>query len=237
MQGPWLGILAFLVITRPLFAAGAASAPSFAVAHDTPLEATEKEVGRADGIIQLRVEFRGIKGDRVPAFLWLPEEKADAPKRPRTAVLTQYGRGGDKSTDYIVALAKGLAGAGFVALTIDAPYRGERGPEPKDIQFFTSDTGKEVFLQYLGDYSRAVDYLVSRKEVDAAASATWARVGGRSRASPSWRTSRACGRWFPSWVAATSWRARRPRPRKRLVPSAPSSIPSTTSARSRRARC
>jgi dienelactone hydrolase len=166
MERRWLGILGLLLIAAPLYAADAGSAPPFAVAHDAPLEATEKEVGRPDGIIQLRVEFRGIKGDRVPAFLWLPEEKPGTEVRRRPAVLAQYGRGGDKSTDYIVALAKGLAGAGFVALTIDSPYRGERGPEPKDIQFFTSERGKEIFLQYLGDYSRAVDYLVNCKEVD-----------------------------------------------------------------------
>lgn len=182
MQGRWLGILTLLTMIGPLRGTGAADPPPYRVTHDAPLEATEKEVSRADGVIQLRVEFRGIQGDRVPAFLWLPEEKTGSPTRRRPAVLTQYGRGGDKSTDYIVALAKGLASAGFVALTIDAPYRGERGPEPKDIAFFSSERGKEIFLQYLGDYSRAVDYLVSRKEVDAGrigyVGASWGAITG-----------------------------------------------------------
>src|ERR1041384_7697462 len=94
MDGRGLSIFALLLLAVPLHAAEAVGAPPFAVAHDAPLEATEKEVGRADGVIQLRVEFRGIKGDRVPAFLWLPEEKAGGATR-RPAVLTQYGRGGD----------------------------------------------------------------------------------------------------------------------------------------------
>jgi dienelactone hydrolase len=168
------------LVGMPARAADTGTARPFAVAHEAPLGATEKEVGRSDGVIQLRVEFNGIQGDRVPAFLWLPAERREGEKQP--AILTQYGRGGDKSTDYIVALAKALAAAGFVALTIDAPYRGERGPEPQEIAFFSSERGKEIFLQYLGDYSRAVDYLVTRPEVDPArigyVGASWGAITG-----------------------------------------------------------
>jgi dienelactone hydrolase len=49
----------------------------------------------------------------------------------------------------------------MAVLTIDAPDRGERkGKEAPKLNFFDNR-----FFQYLGDYSRATDYLVARKDV------------------------------------------------------------------------
>ncbi len=132
--------------------------------HKAPLEATEKEVATGDDHVQLRVEFNGIKGDRVPAFLYLP--KKSQPKNP--AVLLQYGSGGDKKVNYIVDLGRQFVAHGFVVLTIDSPGRGERKTaDQKKTDWLFSSEGREIFLQYCGDYSRAVDYLVSRSDVDA----------------------------------------------------------------------
>jgi dienelactone hydrolase len=134
--------------------------------HDAPLDATSDIVEDADNYSKFRVEFLGVKGDRVPAFLYVP--KNGAAKHP--AVLLQYGIGGDKKVDYIVTLGKQFVDHGFVVLTIDAPGRGERksaqAQKRGGVDRLFGD-GRDVFLQYCGDYSRAVDYLVARSNVDA----------------------------------------------------------------------
>ena len=136
----------------------------YAVSHDAPLEAKEEVVADKEDYVQLRVEFNGIKEDRVPGFLYLPK-KGEGSKRP--TVLLQYGSGGNKKTNYIVAIGQQFASHGFVVLTIDAPGKGERKTDDKKrSDWLFSNEGREVFLQYCGDYSRAVDYLVSRPEVD-----------------------------------------------------------------------
>src|SRR5688572_20333973 len=86
-----------------LTSVAAAAAPTtrpYATAHDRPLEAVESVVARADNHTKYRVEFNGIRG-RVPANLYIPK----GPKKQHPAVLLQYGSGGNKNTNYIVAIA------------------------------------------------------------------------------------------------------------------------------------
>jgi dienelactone hydrolase len=135
----------------------------YTTAHDQPLEVEQRTVSETPEFTQLRVEFNGIAKDRVPAFLYLPA--GDAAKRP--AVLLQYGSGGNKNTNYIVALGRQFIARGFIVLTIDVPGRGERkSPDRKSPDWVFTNEGRELFLQYCGDYSRAVDYLTSRPDVD-----------------------------------------------------------------------
>src|ERR1051326_6408780 len=75
-------------------------AAPYATAHDKPLDVKEEVVAEADEHTQLRVEFNGVKGDRVPGYLYVPK-KGDARK---PAILLQYGSGGNKKVDYIVAI-------------------------------------------------------------------------------------------------------------------------------------
>lgn len=137
-----------------------ATAPAAALdAHETTLRADEMQ-------FQSRVEFNGIEPkSRVPAILYLPNN--GRAKHP--AVLLQYGSGGNKRTNYIVAMGELFVQRGFAVLTIDVPGRGERkqkkpaGPRPPlgiDMQF------DERWVHTLGDYSRAIDYLTSRPDID-----------------------------------------------------------------------
>src|SRR5262245_3025131 len=71
-----------------------------------PLDIKDEIVNQADDHTQYRVEFNGIKGDRVPAYLYIPKRKADAPPLP--AILLQYGSGGNKKTNYIVKICNAL---------------------------------------------------------------------------------------------------------------------------------
>jgi dienelactone hydrolase len=156
--------LALLLACSPLQAAEKESQPPcpYATAHDAPLDVSEQILTTTDDYTLFRVEFNGIKaGTRVPANLYIPRKSGY--KAPYPAVLLQYGTGGNKNTNYIVAIGKLAVERGLAVLTIDAPDRGERkGKEAPRINFL--DTR---FFQYLGDYSRATDYLVSRKDIDA----------------------------------------------------------------------
>jgi fermentation-respiration switch protein FrsA (DUF1100 family) len=93
-------------------------------------------------------------------------------KAKHPAVLLQYGSGGNKSTNYIVALGEQFVGRGFVVLTIDVPNRGERrvrrdgNTRAARAAYLAAIFRQGSILQTLGDYSRAIDYLNARPDVD-----------------------------------------------------------------------
>lgn len=142
--------------------AAAALKRPYPVDHDAPLAAEEKLVEKANGYTKYRVEFNGIRKDRVPGFLYVPRDKQQ--KHP--AVLLQYGSGGHKGTFYIVALAQQFVAKGFVVLTIDSPMKGERRPPRGQRNWWSGFGERGRFQWYCGDYSRAVDYLAKRRDVD-----------------------------------------------------------------------
>src|SRR5687767_13921571 len=135
--------------------------PPYPVDHDAPTDPAETVVEETPGYTRLRVEFNGIRKDRVPGFLYLLKDN----QKTHAAVLLQYGSGGNKKTHYIVALGQQFVAKGFVVLTIDSPNKGERKPRGgRGLLAALSERGQ--FQWYCGDYSRAVDYLLTRPEVD-----------------------------------------------------------------------
>jgi dienelactone hydrolase len=128
----------------------------FATAHDKPLDAVLTVVEEKDAYTKYRVEFNGIRA-RVPANLYIPKDG----KKSHPAVLLQYGSGGNKNTNYIVMIGLKAVEHGFVVITIDIPNKGERKNKAVPRMPFEG-----AFGETLGDYSRAIDYLVSRPEVD-----------------------------------------------------------------------
>ena len=169
-----VSILGILIIA----AVAMADAPSptskpvaspYSTAHDVPLEATEKPGPKKanyiepDRYAQFRVDFNGIRGDRVPAYFYLPAQHGVPDvSHERPAVLLEYGSGGTKDANYIVAMGEQFVAHGFAVLTIDVPNRGERNTHAAKTNPFGG-----TFVQTLGDYSRATDYLCTRPEVDA----------------------------------------------------------------------
>lgn len=155
----WIAVFAWASIATAGFAraTGPESTPPYATAHTAALDPVAKEIAKLATYTQFRVEFNGIMGGRVPGFLYVPVDG----KMKHPAVLLQYGSGGNKGTNYIVALGRQFVGHGFVVLTIDIPSKGERKKKEKDPLPFQGH-----FLETLGDYSRSVDYLTSRPDVD-----------------------------------------------------------------------
>ncbi len=137
--------------------------PLFRVDHTAPLKAEEKQLEEASGFTKLLIHFDGIAGDRVPGHLYLPKNATD--RRP--AVLVQHGIGDKKRAAYIVATCERLAKQGVVALAIDAPNRGDRQDKnAPGISFLEPARVQAWFQQHCGDYSRALDYLATRADVD-----------------------------------------------------------------------
>ena len=64
-----------LCICSALTGHAAESAIPFRVDHNAPLESTESIVKDTADQLHLRVEFNGIDGDRVPAFLYIPKDE------------------------------------------------------------------------------------------------------------------------------------------------------------------
>jgi len=140
-----------------------AEAP-YRVAHDAPLKAEERLLEEKEHHTLHQVEFNGIAGDRVIGHLYLPK----ALKGRRPAALVQHGIGDKKQSAYITATCRMLVARGVVALAIDAPNRGERRqPGKESVSILDPASVHEWFRQHCGDYSRALDYLATRSEVDA----------------------------------------------------------------------
>jgi dienelactone hydrolase len=139
----------------------------YRIAHTAALDSKDSVVNQADDHTQYRVEFNGIKNDRVPAYLYVPKKKLGVPN-PHPAILLQYGIGGNKKTEYIVAIGKQFVSRGYVVLTIDSPGVGERKSKDKKAPnaIIGMLLGGDHALHYCGDYSRAVDFLLTRPEVD-----------------------------------------------------------------------
>lgn len=190
-MSPRLPPILLAVLVAPALAAVPATQPAtlpapppYQTAHDAPLDAVERPGPKklnyipADRYAQWRVEFNGIRGDRVPGYFYLPADhgKADAGHK-HAAVLLLYGSGGNKGTDYIVALGQQFVEHGFAVLTIDVPNRGERKDNSGKRNPFEGTT-----IQTMGDYSRATDYLCSRPDVDASrlayAGISWGAITG-----------------------------------------------------------
>jgi dienelactone hydrolase len=141
-------------------------APPYQIDSSKPLDSKQEVVKEADNHTQYRVEFNGIKGDRVPAYLYVPKKK-DA-KGPYPAILLQYGTGGNKNTNYIVEIGKQFVARGYVVITIDSPNQGERRKKEKEKSAIAGLglISNGMVMHYCGDYGRAVDFLVSRPEVN-----------------------------------------------------------------------
>src|SRR5258705_1346052 len=154
-----MGVLSSLCAAAAPVAAPVVRAPAtqpYVTAHDRPLEAVESVIEKAETYTKYRVEFNGVR-QRVPANLYVPNDG----KKQHPAILLQYGSGGNKNTNYIVAIALKAVEHGFEVITIDIPNKGERKNKADPRLPFEG-----AFGETMSDYSRAVDYLCSRPEVD-----------------------------------------------------------------------
>lgn len=134
-----------------------------------PLDAQVEAVPSTNGLSQFHFSFASDAAQRVPGFL-LKQEPSHG-RRP--VVIAMHGTGGNKQS--VLALCRKLADQGFIAVAIDARYHGERTREGKGTVEYEDAIvrawreGKEhpFYFDTVWDVMRLVDYLKTRKDVDA----------------------------------------------------------------------
>jgi dienelactone hydrolase len=151
----------------------------------TPLEARvveKKEMKDDPGGDREKIVLRTTQGCLVPGYLQLPKNGPG----PAPCVLLLHGWSGSKENwftdgNYISGgqTRKSLLAAGFAVLALDAQCHGDRIASndfaPVN-HFIDKDAGnprkgyftlREIYTQTVVDYRRAVDYLETRREIDA----------------------------------------------------------------------
>lgn len=116
-----------------------------------------------------KVHFQTLPGVRMPANLYLPRKQGKLP-----AVLHVHGHwAGAKQDPVVQARCVSCARAGFVALAVDAFGAGERAIGPALGEYHGGMTaatllpvGRPLAGIQIVENARAVDYLLSRPEVD-----------------------------------------------------------------------
>jgi len=125
---------------------------------------------RRDGYAIERLTFQSRPGVRVTANLYRPEPAAG----PSPAVLSVHGHWPWGRIDpHVQAYCLGLARLGYVTLAVDAFGAGERAIEPGPGTYHGALVGASLWptgVSLLGlqayDNRRAIDYLLTRPEVD-----------------------------------------------------------------------
>ena len=148
----------------------------------TPLNAKSLGSTQADGFRIEKILYESQPNFPVTALLYLPDAKPNAPQQKLPAIVVSPGHGfTGKLTDY--AFASAFARNGFAVLSYDPIGQGERlqYPDPSDPSktLLKASTGEhgEAGLQptLIGDAPariiawdsiRAVDFLISRPEID-----------------------------------------------------------------------
>ena len=107
----------------------------------------------SDKVERKKVEFKNRYGITLTGDLYIPKGKSDE-KYPAIAVSGPFGAVKEQTSGLY---AQTMAEHGFIALAFDPSYTGESGGEPRYVA--SPDINTE-------DFSAAIDYLLTRKDVD-----------------------------------------------------------------------
>lgn len=132
-----------------------------------PLEPEVSPLPDTEGLTYEHFSFTAERGERVPGMLL---KQKTGGRRP--VVIVMSGTGGTK--EGLLPILKTLAGRGFVAVSIDGRFHGERQTGTGATQYVaamlqTYRTGKGHPFLYdtVWDLMRLIDYLQTRPDVDA----------------------------------------------------------------------
>jgi len=146
--------------------------------YDTQVPLDARVVKRDEAAVTYvreKVVFTGSRGDRVPGWLMLPK----AGERPFPVVVILDGWMGTKDRWWADdtwpqggRLTKALAAEGMAALVLDAQFHGERAdaigfqPVEEYVCDRCTNARREMVVETIVDYRRALDYLSTREELD-----------------------------------------------------------------------
>jgi dienelactone hydrolase len=126
-----------------------------------------------EGLRKFHVWFSSDASERVPGYLLLPDPGAF--EGPRPVVIALHGTGGNKDSEQIEQIVLRAAKAGFIGVAIDGRFHGERtGSGHGAAEYneaiaraFETGHGHPFYYDSAWDVMRLVDYLATRKDVDA----------------------------------------------------------------------
>jgi dienelactone hydrolase len=141
---------------------------------DRPRVALKPELAElppVEGLKKYHLWFYSDATERVPGYLLLPDAERFKGRRP--VVIALHGTGGNK--DSVADLVLRAAKAGFIGIAIDGRFHGERtkaGTGATEYyeaitRAFKTGSGHPLYYDTAWDVMRLVDYLGTRKDVDA----------------------------------------------------------------------
>jgi len=165
-----------LVLALPALAdVDAGARASYLALIDRPRVALKPELAElpaVQGLKKYHLWYFADASERVPGYLLLPDPKSF--KGPRPVVIALHGTGGNKDdmADIVLKAAK----AGFIGVAIDGRFHGERTKAGHGsaeynaaiAEAFRTGKGHPFYYDTSWDVMRLVDYLATRKDVDAA---------------------------------------------------------------------
>jgi dienelactone hydrolase len=172
------GLLA-LQFSLAAFADGSAAdtRAAFLRVIDRPRVALKPEVVEMapfEGFRKYHLWFSSDSTERVPGYLLLPDGAKFKGRRP--VIIALHGTGGDKDKAEITDIMEKAVRAGFIGAAIDGRFHGERtkagtgAAEYNDAiaRAFATGEGHPFYYDTAWDVMRLIDYLATRKDVDAA---------------------------------------------------------------------
>ena len=134
-----------------------------------PLAAKFEAPTSTNGLAQFHFSYAADAEQRVPGILI----KSEISHGRRPVVIALHGTGGGKQN--MLSLCRKLADAGFIAVAIDGRYHGERTQAGKGsaeyeaaiVRAWRDGKAHPFYFDTVWDVMRLVDYLKTRKDVDA----------------------------------------------------------------------
>jgi len=111
------------------------------------------------------VTFRSVHNQKVTALLTVPKENSE----PYPVIILMHGLGDRKTVDYIETGNDYFLKSGYAVLRLDVAKHGERYEDDYDFSFTDGYRywSREIIIQTVFDLRRAVDFIQTRKELDA----------------------------------------------------------------------
>ncbi len=144
--------------------------------RNVPLEARVFDREEYEAFVREKIVFRGVRDSRVPGYFAIPT--TISPSYP--CILLVHGLGASKEDWWKESsdeerLARELLSSGFAVLALDMEYHGERthNNDYESAWSMVVDHGRvnkyrEMLVQSTGEHRRAIDYLMTRTEIDTA---------------------------------------------------------------------
>lgn len=133
--------------------ANAATSPAIQGANTVLTQEWDKVFPKSDKVDHQKVTFTNRYGITLAGDLYLPKNRAGK-KLPAVAVAGAFGAVKEQISGLY---AQKLAEQGFITLAFDGSYTGESSGEPRNM------ASPEINTE---DFSAAVDYLITRNDVD-----------------------------------------------------------------------